>query len=67
MKLEYQETTVEQFVDGIQAGVARDDLNGASLVIQGGKQRLTIKLMDLVNLITAQKEAEKVVVSEENK
>lgn len=55
MKLIYKEETLNQDVVGIQAGVIRDDLNGSSLVIQGGKQRMTIKLSDLLNLIEQQK------------
>ena len=67
MKLKFTESKVSQIVDGIQAGVVRNDLIGSTLVIQGADQRVTIKISDLISAIEEQKKQETESVDLENK
>ena len=56
MRLAYNETQVQQHMNGVFGEVIKNDLTGAVLVLQGGTQRISIRLADIASLIAAYKE-----------
>lgn len=54
MNLKVTRQKVSNSLVGVQAGVVRNDVIGAVLVIQEGQSQLIVKLSDLLDLISSQ-------------
>jgi hypothetical protein len=58
VKLKVLKGQAQQPVNGVQATVIRNDINGATLVIEGGTEILNIHISDLIDLVREQEKAE---------